>query len=300
MNLRDLEYLVAIADHHSFRKAAEVCHATQPTLSGQLRKLEEFLGVQLVERTQRSVQLTEVGQEVVVRARRLLHEANQIQEIAQTFSNPFSGKVRLGLIHTVAPYLLPRIMPKLKMAFPALEFYLFEGQTHQLLEQLRQTRLDALILALPVDEQGLEVLELFEEPFWLAVSENHRLAHESRFGQEELRQENILLLEDGHCLRDQALEVCMHAGASANQGFQGTSLETLRHMVANGTGVTLMPEFAVPDKEAWGLVRYLRLGPPTPTRKIGLLYRRSSRRDSCFRAVAQEITNILNRLLQDS
>jgi LysR family hydrogen peroxide-inducible transcriptional activator len=298
MNLRDLEYLVAIADARSFRKAAEICHATQPTLSGQLRKLEDYLGVQLVERTQRTVQLTEVGQEVVGRARRVLHEAAQIEEIAQTFSNPYCGKVRLGLIHTVAPYLLPKIMPALKQHFPALEFFLFEAQTHQLLERLRQTQLDAIVLALPVDEHGLEVLSLVEEPFWLAVSENHTLARKEKINETDLRHENILLLEDGHCLRDQALYVCMHAGATGNQGFQGTSLETLRHMVANETGVTLMPEFAVPlDQEAWGAVRYLPFESPPPIRTLGLLYRKSSRRDACFRSIAEQMRPLLQRSL---
>ncbi len=294
MNLRDLEYLVALDEFRNFRKASEKCFVTQPTLSGQLRKLEEYLGVQLVERTRRSVNLTPVGQEVVRRARLILAEAEQIEEIAQTFNDPLRGKIRLGLIPTVAPYLLPAIMSAIREALPNLELFLFEEQTHRLLERLKSVELDAVILALPVDLTGLEVLELYDEAFWLAIPEAHPLAKRGHAQIQDLHQETILLLEDGHCLRDQALEVCALAGASESQGFQGTSLETLRHMVSAGMGVTLMPELAVHKRSTSSLpIQYLPFEAPPPTRKIGLLFRKSSRRTPCYQQMAQAIQQTL-------
>ncbi len=294
MNLRDLEYLVALDEFRNFRKASEKCFVTQPTLSGQLRKLEEYLGVQLVERTRRSVNLTPVGQEVVRRARLILAEAEQIEEIAQTFNDPLRGKVRLGLIPTVAPYLLPAIMSAIRTALPKLELFLFEEQTHRLLERLKAVELDAVILALPVDLTGLEVLELYDEAFWLAVPEAHPLADRQYAQIQDLHQEAILLLEDGHCLRDQALEVCTLAGATESQGFQGTSLETLRHMVSAGMGVTLMPELAVQGNSTRSLpVHYLPFEAPQPSRKIGLLFRKSSRRTLCYQQMAEAIRSTM-------
>jgi LysR family hydrogen peroxide-inducible transcriptional activator len=295
MNLRDLEYLVALADYRNFRKASEKCFVTQPTLSGQLRKLEEYLGVQLVERTRRSVNITAVGQEVVRRARLILAEAEQIEEVARTFNDPMRGKVRLGLIPTLAPYLLPAVMTTIRDFLPELELFRFEEQTHRLLERLKALELDAVILALPVESSGLETLPLFQEGFLLAIPEHHRLSGRKFAQVSDLKEESILLLEDGHCLRDQALEVCAHSGATERQGFQGTSLETLRHMVSAGMGVTLMPELAVKHASSSTLpLRYLPFEKPEPSREIGLLFRKSSRRTPCYERMAEAIRHAVS------
>lgn len=293
MNLRDLEYLVALDELRNFHHAAERCFVTQPTLSGQIRKLEDELGVQLVERTRRSVAMTPVGQEVVQCALRILAEAKEIEEIAQTFNDPLRGRIRLGLIPTLAPYLLPKIMSALHQRLPELKLFLYEEQTHRLLERIRAMELDAILLALPVDQHGLEVIELFEEPFLFAVSQEHRLANKPTAQISDLCGETILLLEEGHCLRGQALEVCALAEASESSEFQGTSLETLRHMVSIGMGVTLFPKLAATEAAgSGGKIHYLPFQASAPSRKIGLLFRKTSRRTPCYEAIAESIRSL--------
>ena len=294
MNIRDFEYLVALDELRSFRKASERCHVTQPTLSGQLRKLEDYLGVLLVERTKRKVMLTPVGKEVVRRARLILQEVEQIEEISVSFKDPMQGKLRMGLIPTLGPYLLPFMIPAMVQEYPRLQLFLYEEQTHILLKKLSDAELDVIILALPISSSGLSEIELFDEPFLLALPRGHELSIQDSVSLSDLSEERILLLEDGHCLRDQALEVCMMAGATENPEFQGTSLETLRHMVSAGMGVTLMPYYSVfPNSGSNPPLTYLQFDAPVPSRKIGLLFRESSQRREGFLSIANTIRSSL-------
>ncbi len=293
MNLRELEYLVAIDEELNFKRAADRCFVSQPTLSGQLKKLENELGVMLVERNQRQVLMTDVGSAIVQQAREILASTKAIREIAQSFHDPMSGEMHVGLIPTVAPYLLPVIMNALNKHYPALKLWLHEHQTSTLLAMLRRAELDVLILALPVETDEFAELDLYNEDFWLAVPSTDELANKSRIELADLNNHEMLLLEEGHCLRGQALDVCFMAGASAHSGFQATSLETLRHMVSEGMGMTLMPELSVPKRNLKNdSIRYLPFSKPAPTRRIGLLYRKGSYRDvTCFK-VAEVIRGL--------
>ena len=277
MNLRDLRYLVALAEYKHFGRAAEASFVSQPTLSTQVRKLEDELGVTLVERTPRKVLLTEVGREIAQRAREVLNEVDQIRAIARRTKDPESGTVRLGTFPTLGPYLLPHVVPNLRERFPRLELLLVEEKSEILLRQLREGRLDAAILALPLHEDQLHQEFLFEEPFLLAVPERHPLASQRRLHLDDLSSHSVLLLEDGHCLRDQALEVCQLAGAAERTGFRATSLETLRQMVAANVGVTLLPVLAVrPPVAPSPAVHLIEFRGKAPSRRIAMVWRKSS------------------------
>jgi LysR family hydrogen peroxide-inducible transcriptional activator len=288
MNLRDLQYLVALAEHRHFGRAADACFVSQPTLSTQIKKLEDELGVPLVERTPRKVLLTEVGRDIAARARDVLNEIEQIRGVARRTLDPESGTVRLGIFPTLGPYLLPHVLPVVRSAFPRLELLLMEEKTEAVLRMLREGRLDAGILALPLHEDSLHSEFLFEEPFLLAVSSAHALAHQQgQLKLTDLSSQNLLLLEDGHCLRDQALEVCHLSGAGERSGFRATSLETLRQMVAANVGITLLPVMAV--KPPVAPVENLHLiefkGHP-PSRRIAMVWRKSSAMDGFLRQLA--------------
>lgn len=283
MKLRDLEYLVAVDEERHFHKAAERCFVSQPTLSGQLKKLEDELGVMLVERTRRQVAMTDVGAAVAQQARIILAEVKAVKEIVQSFDDPMAGELHVGLIPTLAPYLLPRIMPGIRKQYPKLKLWLHEYQTSVLLEQLRRAELDLLILALPVDTDKFTEIHLFNEPFQLAVPKDEELAQQPMIALAELSKREMLLLEEGHCLRGQALDVCFMAGATENVGFHASSLETLRQMVAEGMGITLMPELAIPSRQSeTDTIRYLPFTDPRPSRQIGMLYRKGSYRKETF------------------
>lgn len=285
MNLRDLKYLVAVAEHRHFGRAAEACFVSQPTLSTQLKKLEEELGVTLIERTNRQVLLTAVGERVVVQAQRVLREANQLNHIAEEYTDPFGGEFRLGMIPTVAPYLLPKILGPIRRNLPNLKIQLTEGQTAVISDLLREGALDAVVLALPTEEENVVERELYTEPFYMAVSRTHKLAGRKKVTVDDLDDEQVLLLEDGHCLRDQALEVCNSHNAVENTNFRATSLETLRQMVVADVGVTLMPKLAVPAKPAAG-IRYIPFRGEIPHRDIGLCWRKSSPREPLLEKLA--------------
>lgn len=294
MNLRDLEYLVAIDDERHFHRAAERCFVSQPTLSGQIKKLEERLGVQLIERSTRQVMMTDVGVAVAAQARRVLLEAKAISEIAETFHDPMAGQLQVGLIPTVAPYLLPRIMPRIKREFPRLKLWLHEQQTHVLMERLRKAELDLLILALPVPEHDFVEVDLFREPFWMALPKDDPLAKREEASLADLNERELMLLEEGHCLREHALDVCFQAGATEFGAFHATSLETLRHMVGEGMGITLMPEMAVPQRRSkQDAVTYLPFHKPVPSRRIGMLYRKGTYRGECFEALAESVSQVV-------
>jgi len=294
MNLRDLRYLVALADERHFGKAAERCFVSQPTLSAQVRKLEEYLGVPLVERQPKRVALTATGEKIVRRARLLLQEADAIVELARTDRDPLAGALKLALIPTVGPYLLPHIAGRLRKELPRLKLMLYEYQTEHLLGRLRAGEIDVGILALPVDLDGLDSAELYDEPFTLAVPASHPLAEHDRIRIEDLRGETLLLLEDGHCLRDQALEVCSRVRVNEAQDYRATSLETLRQMVAAGHGITLLPELAA--ETPVGTARGLRIKPfarPAPGRTIGAVWRKSTTRAPAIDAIVTTVRSAM-------
>jgi LysR family hydrogen peroxide-inducible transcriptional activator len=298
MNLRDLRYFIALADLRHFGRAAEACHVSQPTLSTQLKKLEDELGVQLIERAPRQVMLTPVGRDILERARRILAEVDQMRETARRTADPEAGSVRLGLFPTLGPYLLPHVVPNIRRRFPRLELLLVEEKTENVLQMLREGRLDAGVLALPLHEEWLEIEALFEEPFLLALPNGHPLARQRELQLAELSQQHLLLLEDGHCLRDQALEVCQLAGASEKAGFRATSLETLRQMVAAGVGLTLLPVLAVkPPVPVSENIRLLPFRQPAPTRKLALVWRKSSAMSDFLRKLAQVLRDLPPGLL---
>ncbi len=290
MNLRDLKYLVALADLRHFGKAADACFVSQPTLSTQIRKLEDELGVALVERAPRKVMLTAAGQDVVLRARRIVAEVEQMKESARRSRDPESGSMRLGVFPTLGPYLLPHIVPQLRERFPQLELLLVEEKSDVLLQRLRDGKLDAALLALPVHDEQLHAELLFEEPFVFAAPQRHPLAARASVSMAQLSDETLLLLEDGHCLRDQALDVCRLSGANEKSGFRATSLETLRQMVAAGVGVTLLPALSVQAPVAQPPnIRVVPFRKPAPSRRIALVWRKSSALDGFLHTLADAI-----------
>ena len=293
MNIRDLRYLVAVAEHRHFGRAAEACHVSQPTLSTQLKKLEETLGVVLIERTNRQVMLSNVGERIVDQAHRVLREVNQLVNIAEQHRDPFGGDFRLGVIPTVAPYLLPKILGPVRKAFPQLRIQLNEGQTHQIVSRLKQGELDALILALPVEEENVITRALYREPFLFTVSSSHRLAGRKQVGVDDMDGERVLLLEDGHCLRDQALDVCEAHNAVENTNFRATSLETLRQMVRADVGITLMPELAVSKTAGVRYIPFKGSKESVPHRDVGLCWRNTSTRTELL----EQLAELLKRLL---
>ncbi len=290
LKLKDLRYLAALAETRHFGQAAAACFVSQPTLSAQLRKLEHYLGVQLVERQPRRALLTEAGAAVAARARQIIATSDEIVRLARDWRDPLSGTLRLATLPTVGPYLLPQVMPRLRKALPRLELLLFEYQTGPMLERLRAGELDLGIIALPAPEAGFESLALYDEPFLLAVPEQHRLATRRQVQVSDLGEEALLLLEDGHCLRDQALAVCARSRVHEKQDFRATSLETLRQMVAAGAGVTLLPALACRGAySAAAGMRVLNLVKPVPTRHIGAVWRPSSTRTAAIAACCEQL-----------
>ncbi|MBK1842617.1 LysR family transcriptional regulator [Azospirillum sp. YIM B02556] len=299
LSLRDLEYVVAVAELRHFGRAAERCAVSQPSLSAQIRKLEEALGLSLFERTSRKVLLTPRGEAVVAQARTVLEEARRLLALADGSEGALTGRLRLAAIHTLGPYLFPHILPPLRKAWPELTLILSEGRTDSLLEDLRDGRLDAVLLALPVETDGLVAEPLFFEPFLLAHPAGHRLGSAPHLSLADLDPSELLLLEEGHCLRDQALAAC---GLSARGGgVHATGLETLRHMVAAGAGCTLMPLLAAMGQDGagqdrrtvgvGGLVEYRPFDTPgngvrPPGRTVGLVRRASDPRARGLRDLA--------------
>ena len=284
MTLRDLEYLVALADTRHFGRAAARCHVSQPTLSAQVMKLEAYLGTPLVERRPRRIALTAAGESVVLHARRMLREADDIRTIARAGQDPLAGPLKLGLIPTLGPYLLPRVAPRITKALPKLQLLLHEYQTAPLIERTLAGDLDLAILALPADTRGLVTRSLFAEAFLVAMPASHRLAARKRVKTSDLSGEKLLLLEEGHCLRDQALAFCGAPMRRHSTGLAATSLTTVMQMVANGYGVTLVPQIAADAELRDGRVRALPFVEPAPRRVIGLAWRKTSPRKQDFMA----------------
>lgn len=298
MNLRDLRYLVALADHRHFGRAASASFVSQPTLSTQIKKLEEELGVPLFERAPRKVMLTPAGRDIAQRARQILTEVEQLKESARRQLDPEAGTVRLGIFPTLGPYLLPHVVPAIRARFPRLELLLAEEKTESILRMLREGTLDAGVLALPLHDEHLHIEPLFDEPFVLAVPDVHPLAGRRDVAMADLADQSLLLLEDGHCLRDQALDVCHFAGASERSGFRATSLETLRQMVAANVGITLLPTLAVkPPVAAVEHIRMLPFKGKPPTRRIAMAWRRSSALHGFLLRLAQTLRGLPSGLL---
>lgn len=272
--LRQLRYLVAVAEQGHFGRAAEACAVTQSTLSAGIRELEGVLGAALIDRSRQPAKLTPLGEDIVPRARALLRGAEDLVDTAAAGLAPFTRLIRLGTIPTVGPYLLPRLLPELRTRFPQLTLYLREGQTRQILDLIDQGRLDLGLIALPYDTGMLEVCVLGRERLMLACPTGHELAGLSTVSGERLATESLLLLEDGHCLRDHVLATCPAAGTRANEAFQATGMSTLVQMVAAGLGLTLLPEMAVATEtgRASGLAT-VPLSDSGASRDIALVWR---------------------------
>jgi LysR family hydrogen peroxide-inducible transcriptional activator len=297
MNLRDLRYFIAVAETQHFGKAAERCYVSQPTLSGQIKKLEHELGVALFERTNKSVALTPIGQELLGHARRTVEEADVMADLARVYTDPLAGPLRLGAIPTVSPYLMPLILAPLRREHPQLRLVLSEEITDMLLQRLHNHEIDAALIATSVDDPGIEELPLFDEPFWLAHPVDHELYNHDEITREDLDQAELLLLADGHCLAKQVMDVChiaerRQAGEMAD--LRASSLETLLQLVGAGFGCTLVPALAV--RGAWmtdtGVIAR-RLTLPDAYRSIRMVWRRSYPRRAAIEAV---VDSILSRL----
>jgi len=287
MNLRDLEYFVAVAELGHFGKAAERCFCSQPTLSGQIKKLEDELGVPLFERFPGGVRLTNLGEQCLPAAREAISAAHRMTEFGKASRDPQSGELVLGAIPTIGPYLWPKAMASIQEHFPKLVPLLREEPTRQLLESLKNGRVDAGILALPLEHTGLECHELWDEPFLLAVHATHPLAGQKSVSTTALEEMELLLLDDGHCLREQALEVCRMSGARERDGFRATSLESLRHMVRSGAGATLLPASAAQQEAGLSILPFDQ----APYRKVALCWRKGHPRAGFLPLLAERIAS---------
>lgn len=288
MNIRTLQYLVAVADTMHFGQAAEQCSVSQPTLSMQVKKFEEQHNVQLFERNNKQVILTDIGRSITDQARKIISECKELKFIAQSAQNPRAGKLHVGIIPTLAPYLLPKIMPTLNQKFPELKLYLSELQTDSLEQQIRAGSLDLAILALPINDNQLHIQPIFKELFYLAVNQDHPLAQRDNVSISDFANETLMLLTEGHCLRDQALKVCHIKKPASVHDFYATSLETLRQMVASGMGVTLLPELACQMNVSRTAI--LPFKKPQPSREIALVWRKTTSRSDLFTEIAQTIS----------
>lgn len=289
LTLRQLQYFVALAEVRHFGRAAERCCVTQPALSMQLKELEDTLGVQLVRRKRGHIELTADGREIAARANLLLNAARDLHEYARHRNQTLVGELRLGVIPSVAPYLLPRVLPPLQARHPELRLRLHETLTQTLVADLVDGSLDAIIVALPVKDERVETVHMFEDAFLLARRRSPRRGKSRSASLDSLKHERMLLLNDGHCLRDQALEYCHTIDADMLSEFGASSLATIMKMVASGYGVTLLPEIAAETELADPRIELLRFTDPEPKRTIGLAWLKSSMRSRDFTALARLI-----------
>lgn len=289
MNLRDLKYIIAVAESRHFGKAAERCFVSQPTLSGQIRKLEDELGITIFERTNRSVEITPAGEEILTHARRIMEQADGIEQVARAYQDPLAGPLRIGAIPTLSPYLMPLILAPLRKQHPQMKLVLSEELTDTLLERLHDHEIDAALLATAVEEPEFETLPLFDEPFWVAYSRDHAFYHKDKIRLRDLTRENLLLLTEGHCLADQAMDIChmeeRQTGDMAD--LRAASLETLIQLVGAGYGVTLVPALAI--RGSWtagsGVVTQ-PLAITGASRRVALVFRHSFPRRAALQAFA--------------
>jgi len=292
ITLRQLRYLTSLARHRHFGRAAEDCAISQPALSMQLKQLEREIGAELVERRPGDIILTDVGGEVAERAEHILAASRDLVDFAR-HRELLSGNLRLGIIPTLAPYVLPRVLPRLQAAYPRLRLEVRETQTKLLLEELARGELDCVLLALPAEDADVEMLALFTDPFLLAVPAGDPRPARARVSVEDVDQSRLILLEEGHCLRDQALAFCGAPRRDAGAGLGATSLATVMQMVANGYGVTLLPQVAVDAELRDRRVKLLRFSEPEPARTVGLAWRRTSPRKKDFAALGAMIIKAL-------
>ena len=278
MNIRDLEYLISLAEYKHFRRAADACNVSQPTLSGQIRKLEDELGTILLERTSRKVLFTQAGLALVDQAKSVLREVKVLKEMASNQGKEMSGPLHVGILPTLGPYLSPIIVPTMKETFPELELYLYELQTSQMVDQLSAGQLDCGILAFVKESEPFIEVPLFNEEILLAVSDKHEWAKEKQLPISVLKDKELLFLDDGHCLR------------SAH--FKATNLETLRNMVAANVGISLIPKFAAKDTSG---VKYISFCNPTPFRAVGLIYRPGSPLRTRYERLAKGIEEVMKK-----
>lgn len=296
MTLTELKYIVAVARERHFGRAAEACFVSQPTLSVAIRKLEEELDVTIFERGGTEVGITSIGLRVIEQAQKILEESDNLKEIARQGQDPLKGSLRVGIIYTIAPYLLPSLVPEQIKLTPNMSLVLQENYTVRLLELLRQGEIDAAIIALPLPDSTFMVRELYDEPFVVAVPQDHKWATRTTIDATELKDETMLLLGAGHCFRDQVLDVCPELSrfSASSEGiqrtFEGSSLETIRHMVATGIGVTVLPATALnASAQDSALLTYIPFKEPVPTRRIALVWRKSFTRVAAIESLAQAI-----------
>lgn len=296
MTLTELKYIVAVARHKHFGRAAESCYVAQPTLSVAIKKLEDELGVIIFERGGSEISMTPLGTQIVAQAEHVLEQTDAIKEIAKQNKDPLAGPFRLGIIYTIAPYLLPTMVKAIIEQVPQMPLVLQENFTVRLLEMLRQGELDAAIMALPFADHGLMVQPMYDEPFVIALPKHHAWANRASIDAQDLKSETMLLLGSGHCFRDQVLEVCPEMGRFSTAGngiartFEGSSLETIRHMVASGIGITVLPQASVPDMRAKeGMLRYVPFSRPIPSRRVVIAWRKSFTRRAAIEAVRQAV-----------
>lgn len=290
MNLRDLKYIVAVAHTKSFVKAAQQCFVSQPTLSMQVKKLEDSLGVKIFERNNKRVLITDVGELIIATAKHILQDVDLIEEISANAQNPLAGNFKLGAFPTLASYILPSLVPLIKNQLPHIRLILVEEKTDTLIQQLKNGDLDAALLAAPIKEDDLVAERLFDDTFKIAVSAQHHLAKQASINPSDLVGEPLLLLDEGHCLRDQALQFCQLNGAEEEQNVRATSLETLRQMVRANTGITFMPDIAIQNDDS--NIRYIPFREPQPQRTICLVWRKTTPKSL--------LINKLKQLIQQS
>jgi LysR family hydrogen peroxide-inducible transcriptional activator len=292
LTLTELKYIVAVAEERHFGRAAARVHVSQPSLSASVAKLEDELGVKIFERGKRGVALTRVGEEVVAQARRALEESTRVKAVAQQGRNPLWGMLKLGVIHTIAPYLLPDLVAALRKAAPEMPLDIEENTTATLTQLLKAGELDVIILALPYADTGILTRALYDEPFRIAVPRGHPFAKRKNINASALDANDLLLLPEGHCLRDQVLDACREFSRPPPPGRQGNSLETLRSMVASGAGITVLPATALTAHHRNPLVKVIPFTEPVPMRRVALAWRKVFARPAAVRKLAEVILRL--------
>ena len=296
-SIKQLQYLTALAQTEHFGKAAQICNVTQSTLSAGIKELETVFGITLAERTKRSVIITPIGREIAERATKLIRDAQDMMALSAASDGPLTGRLQMGVIPTIAPYLLPQLLPLLRNSYPRLDLTLRETQTAVLVEEVLSGKLDVALLALPVNDNRLVEQPLFEDPFVLVIPASHPLVKQKQIDAKTLNQENLLLLEEGHCFRDQAIEFCSTSGLPDNMSqfstLGATSLATIAQMVSADFGITLLPQMALEQETAHNKKLAVRpFTPPQPSRTIGLIWRKNSPRLADFEVLGGVIKSV--------
>lgn len=295
MNIRDLTYLVAIADHLHFAKAADACFVSQPTLSMQIKKLEQELNVLIFKRSAKKITITPHGQKIIDQARLALSKIDDIKKTALQLQDPYLGTLRLGIIPTLAPYLIPIILPKLQQQLPKLELVIEEAKTEELMTLITAQKLDAIITALPINQAQLTTKTLFDEAFYLAINTQHPLNKFKTINLNKLNQQTVLLLTEGHCFREQALSICQRVNSQINQQYRATSLTTLINLVSANQGITLLPALAAQTYQQQADISIKPFSHPQPKRSLAISYMSNCSLEPCIEEISQIITHGINK-----